>query len=75
MYIEACNNYNIETKKLTKYDTQLQFYKVIAVPQRLRSQRHKLSSLARTLGSSVPILLKDMDGCVCVYSVFVLSCV
>jgi hypothetical protein len=35
--------------------------------------RHELSSLARTLGSWVRILLKGMDVCVCVYSVFVLS--
>jgi hypothetical protein len=40
-----------------------------------RGLRHELSSSARTLGSWVRIPLKGMDVCMCVYSVFLLSCV
>jgi hypothetical protein len=41
-----------------------------------RGLRHEPSSPARKLGSWVRIPLKEwMDVCVCVYSVFVLSCV
>jgi hypothetical protein len=40
-----------------------------------RGLRHELSSLDRTLRSWVRIPLKGMDVSVCVYSVFVLSCV
>jgi hypothetical protein len=36
---------------------------------------HELSSLYRTMGPWVRIPLKGMDVRVCVYSVFVLSCV
>jgi hypothetical protein len=39
------------------------------------SLRHELSSLTRTLGLWFWIPLKDMDVCVCIYSVSVLSCV
>jgi hypothetical protein len=39
-----------------------------------RGLRHELSSLARTLESWVRISLKGVDVWVCVYSVFVLSC-
>jgi hypothetical protein len=41
----------------------------------LRGLRHELSSLAGMLGSWARIPLKRMDGFVCVYYVFVLSCV
>jgi hypothetical protein len=37
--------------------------------------RSKLSSLPRTLGSWVRIPTQGMDICLCVYSLFVLSCV
>jgi hypothetical protein len=52
---------------------------VVAISEVSRSQwprglRHELSSLARTLGSLVRILLKSIDICVCVYSVFMLPC-
>jgi hypothetical protein len=47
---------------------------VIGRSRWLRGLRHELSSLARTLGSWVRIPFKGMDVCVCVYSVFVLSC-
>jgi hypothetical protein len=42
--------------------------------QWLRGLSHELSSLSRTLGSWVRIPLKGIDVCVCVYSVFMLSC-
>jgi hypothetical protein len=60
-------------------DIEIVFRKIVCKDYKCRSQwprrlSHELSSLSRTLGSWVPIPLETWMS-MCVYSVFVLSCV